>query len=187
MFQSIQSWSLEDGRAMLSFDTYEGKWNNSATMSPLAWSRTSTFTISQLSNHHRTVSTLGPQMIPTILRPKLIVAEDLALLAWRHHVLSSGPKTTTTTEISILQNQTKFRNKIKGRWCWFEILYFGAGGLKLEILFSYTTSNNYCLLFYLFYIKNIFADLTFATFIRRAKIWKDFVSKYLRYLRGGVP
>ena len=37
--------------------------------------------ISQHSIHHRTVSILGPQMIPKILRPKLIVAEDLVLLA----------------------------------------------------------------------------------------------------------
>ena len=37
--------------------------------------------ISQHSIHHRTVSILGPQMIPKILRPELIVAEDLVLLA----------------------------------------------------------------------------------------------------------
>ena len=55
----------------------------------------------------------------------------------------------------------------------------GLGKLKLGILFSHATSNDYFYVLFI-YINNMFAYLAFATFIRRAKIWKEFVSKYLR-------
>ena len=61
-----------------------------------------------------------------------------------------------------------------------ESLYLGAGEIKIRNFIS-QCHFKWLLLYVLFiYINNMIAYLAFATSIRHAMIWKEFVSKFLR-------